>query len=108
MDLTDYIILISTLITSIGVIVGAVTKIVKKLIKKINEPLEKKQAKDSELSCKRWLVDFLSDVENGTPKNEVQYEYAYEVYDYYTNTLHKNSYIHDYWERVIKHNERKL
>ena len=101
MELTDYIILLASLVSSIGVIIGAVTKIVKKFIKKINEPLEKKQLKDSELSCKRWLVDFLSDVENGTPKNEVQYEYAHEVYDYYTNVLHKNSYIHDYWDRIM-------
>lgn len=101
MQLSDYIILIASLITSIGVIIGAVTKIIERFIKKINAPLEKKQLKDSELSCKRWLVDFLSDIENGVPKNEVQFEYAHEVYDYYTTVLHKNSYIHDYWERVM-------
>lgn len=101
MGITDYIILIASLVTSIGVIIGAVTKIVKGFIKKVNAPIEKKQLKDSELNCKRWLVDFLSDIENGVHKNEVQYEYAHEVYDYYTEVLHKNSYIHDFWERVM-------
>lgn len=102
MEMTDYIILTASLITSIGVIIGAVSKIMKRFIKKINGPLEKKQLKDSELNCKRWLVDFLSDIENGIPKNEVQVEYAYEIYDYYTNVLHKNSYIHDYWNKVMR------
>lgn len=51
--------------------------------------------------CRMWLVDFLCDIENGELKDEVQFKFAHEVYDHYTNELHENSYVHDKWERVM-------
>ena len=38
----------------------------------------------------------------GVEKDEVQIKRAYEVYEHYTKDLHKNSYIHDKWEKLMK------
>ena len=51
-------------------------------------------------SDKTFLTDFLSDIEQGIPKTEIQIKRAYEVFEEYIN-LHGNSYIHDKWE-VLK------
>lgn len=50
-------------------------------------------------SDKTYLTDFLSEVENGQVKTEIQKKRAYEIYEEYTN-LHGNSYIHDKWEEL--------
>lgn len=65
-------------------------------------PLEKKIDKIDENQCRNFLVDFLADIEKGQIKDEVQIKRAYEVYEHYTNDLHKNSYIHDKWEKLMK------
>lgn len=74
----------------------------KKIINKQLEPINKKIEKIDENQCRNFLVDYLADVEKGIPKDEVQTKRAYEVYEHYTNDLHKNSYIHDKWERLMK------
>lgn len=50
-------------------------------------------------SDKTYLTDFLSEVENGQAKTEIQKKRAYEIYEEYTS-LHGNSYIHDKWEEL--------
>lgn len=74
----------------------------KKIINKQLEPLNKRIAKIDENQCRNFLVDFLSDIEKGIKKDEVQTKRAYEVYEHYTADLHKNSYIHDKWEKLMK------
>ena len=66
------------------------------------EPVYKKIDKIDENQCRNFLVDFLADIENDVEKDEVQIKRAYEVYEHYTNDLHKNSYIHDKWEKLMK------
>lgn len=89
---------VATLITACGVIIGTMTK----LFDRAMAPIDKKIEKMDELQCKALLVDFLNDVENGIEKDEVQYKLAHETFDHYTKDLHKNSYIHDRWNCVMK------
>lgn len=74
----------------------------KKIINKQLEPINKKIDKIDENQCRNFLVDFLADIEKGIAKDEVQTKRAYEVYEHYTKDLHKNSYIHDKWEKLMK------
>lgn len=74
----------------------------KKVINKQLEPINKKMDKIDENQCRNFLVDFLADIEKGIEKDEVQTKRAYEVYEHYTEDLHKNSYIHDKWERLMR------
>lgn len=74
----------------------------KKTISKQFEPINKKIDKIDENQCRNFLVDFLADVDKGISKDEIQIKRAYEVYEHYTKDLHKNSYIHDKWERLMK------
>lgn len=99
---------VEELIKWIGLIagfIGSITTICifcKKVINKGFEPIYKKIDKIDENQCRNFLVDFLADVEEGIHKDEVQIKRAYEVYEHYTNDLHKNSYIHDKWEKLMK------
>lgn len=83
-------------------IVGTVLFGSKKIINKQLEPINKKIIKIDENQCRNFLVDFLADIDNGIKKDDVQIKRAYEVYEHYTNELHKNSYIHDKWEKARK------
>lgn len=96
-ELINIIVLIASFITAVGVIIGAIKKIIDSVMKPLNTTI---QGMD-ERQCRMWLVDFLNDIDNGIEKDEVQYKFAHEVYDHYTNDLHKNSYIHDKWDRVM-------
>lgn len=85
--------------------IGSITTICvfcKKVINKGFEPVYKKIDKIDENQCRNFLVDFLADIEKRMEKDEVQIKRAYEVYEHYTNDLHKNSYIHDKWEKLMK------
>ena len=85
--------------------VGIVASILigsKKIINSQLEPINKKIDKIDENQCRNFLVDFLADVEKGIEKDEVQIKRAYEVYEHYTRDLHKNSYIHDKWTKLMK------
>ena len=83
-------------------IVGTILIGSKKIINKQLEPINKKIIKIDENQCRNYLVDFLADIDNGIKKDDVQIKRAYEVYEHYTNELHKNSYIHDKWEKARK------
>ncbi len=74
----------------------------KRIINKQLEPVTKKIDKIDENQCRNFLVNFLADVEKGIEKDDVQIKRAYEVYEHYTKDLHKNSYIHDKWEKSKK------
>lgn len=50
---------------------------------------------------KTFLTDFLSDLENGVTKSDIQIKRAYEVYEEYVG-LNGNSYIHNKWEELVK------
>lgn len=50
---------------------------------------------------KTYLTDFLSEIEAGQTKTEIQKKRAYEVYEEYKK-LHGNSYVHDKWEELKK------
>lgn len=52
-------------------------------------------------SDKTYLTDFLSEVEGGQLKTEIQKKRAYEIYEEYTK-LHGNSYVHNKWEELVK------
>lgn len=58
---------------------------------------------------KTYLTDFLSDVEAGEPKSEIQIRRAYDIKREY-NDLGGDSYIDDKWEELVKMGllERKL
>lgn len=81
----------------VSILVGS-----KKIINSQLEPINKKIDKIDENQCRNFLVDFLADVEKGIEKDEVQIKRAYEVYEHYTRDLHKNSYIHDKWTKLMK------
>lgn len=46
---------------------------------------------------KTYLINFLSELENGIEKSDVQIKRAYEVYERYSKNG-GNSYVHDKWE----------
>lgn len=52
---------------------------------------------------KTYLTDFLSDLEKGTEKTEIQKKRAYEIYEEYTKKG-GNSYIHAKWEELREKN----
>lgn len=49
---------------------------------------------------KTFLTNFLSDIEQGIPKTEIQKMRGHEVYEEYTSK-HGNSYIHDKWVDLV-------
>ena len=51
---------------------------------------------------KTYLTDFLSELENGGQKSEIQKERAHEIYSEYTEQLKGNSYIHTKWSDLEK------
>ena len=48
---------------------------------------------------KTYLINFLSDLENGIKKTDGQIKRAYEIYERYCKNG-GNSYVHDKWEEV--------
>lgn len=47
-------------------------------------------------SDKTYLVDFISDLENGQAKTDIQKKRAYEIFEEYSS-YGGNSYVHDRW-----------
>lgn len=104
--------IIVALITAIGTIINTV--ISKKTNKKINTVDELKNKIDfmrneSKEDMKKhildadktYLINFLSELENGIQKTDVQIKRAYEIYERYTQNG-GNSYVHDKWDEVKK------
>ena len=87
--------------------VGTISAIFKKFLSAELEPIKRQIHKMDVKECRRFLIDFLVDVENGIEKDEVQWKFAHDVYDHYINELKENSYVKDKWERVVSngHNE---
>ena len=100
-SLFDGLIYCATVVGSATVISGIAMKWLKKKLTKIIEPMQIQIHKMDVKECRRFLIDFLVDVENGAVKNEVQWKFAHDVYDHYVNDLKENSYVRDFWERVV-------
>ena len=104
--------IIVAFITALGTIINTV--ISKKTNKKINNiddinqklDFMRNESKKDMLehtidADKTYLINFLSDLENGVPKTDVQIKRTYEIYERYVNNG-GNSYVHDKWEEVKK------
>lgn len=95
------------LITTVGVIINTlISNKTNRKIKKIDDLKEefKSQIQDSEYErYKTYLVDYLSEVENGVKKTEIQKERASEIYDKYIK-LGGNSYVKDKWKELQRKN----
>lgn len=100
-NLFDLIIHLATILGAITTIIGFVVKWLDKKLKSILQPIERQIHKMDVKECRRFLIDFLLDVEHGIEKDEVQWKFAHDVYDHYTLDLNENSYVKDKWERVI-------
>ena len=92
---------IVALITVSGTIIN--TLISKKTNKKVDCVAElKKDFKEHILDAdKTNLIIFLSELEIGMKKTDIQIKRAYEIYERYTANG-GNSYVHDKWEEVKK------
>lgn len=93
----------------IGKVKKPVDKAMENKIKEIVEPIYEKLdnvtidiKKLDKNQCMNYLVNFLEDLKNSIPKDDIQRKRASEVYDHYTYDLHGNSYIHDNWEKYMK------
>jgi hypothetical protein len=106
-SLMDLIIYLASFLGAVGAISAIVTKIIKKMISSEFQSLNRQIRKLDVKECRLFLIDFLVDIEAGVEKNEVQWKFAHDVYDHYTNDLKENSYVKDFWERVMNsgHNE---
>mgnify|MGYP004483003055 FL=1 len=98
-DIASTIITIASIITALGVISAFIGRAMNKVFKRVDK-LDIRE-------CRAYLIGFMRDLENGYVKDEVEWEYAHEVYDHYTNDLKQNSYIHDKWVRVTTKGAKK-
>ena len=102
-DVVSVIVTVSSVITALGIISAFIGVQMKRFFIR----LDKLDVRE----CRAYLIGFMRDLENGVIKDEVEWEYAHEVYDHYTNDLNQNSYIHDKWIRVttkgLKKNEEQ-
>ena len=106
-NLFDIVIYTASLIGAAGTITGILLKWLNKKLTEMLEPMQIQIYKMDVKECRRFLIDFLVDIDSGCEKNEVQWKFAHDVYDHYTNDLKENSYVKDFWERVViyGHNE---
>ncbi len=87
------------LITAVGTIINTV--ISKKTNKKVETiaDLKKDMLEHTIDADKTHLINFLSEIELGVKKTDVQIKRAYEIYERYCDNG-GNSYVHDKWEEV--------
>jgi len=93
------------LIIEISVLVGAITTITIGLKKGISKDicrLAEQIAHKDKCECKRYLTDFLTDIENKVEKSDIQIQMATETYDHYFRELKGNSWIEDKWNKLMK------
>ena len=96
---------IATTLAFIVSLVGSITylsNIIKKHLDKLFIPIIEDIKEVDKSQCKNYLVRFLKDIENGIQVSEVEKERAYECYAHYITELNGNSYIHDWWEKLMK------
>lgn len=72
-----------------------------KKIEKMQEDNKKDMLEHTLDADKTYLINFLSDLENGIKKTDIQIKRTYEVYERYRKNG-GNSYVHDKWEEVKK------
>lgn len=68
-----------------------------KKIDKMREESKKDMIEHTLDADKTYLINFLSELENGLKKTDVQIKRAYEIYERYSKNG-GNSYVHDKWE----------
>jgi len=84
--------IVVAVITVTGTIINTIVS------KKVNKKVENLQ--DHILDAdKTYLINFLSDIELGNRKTDIQIKRAYEIYERYTKNG-GNSYVHDRWEEI--------
>lgn len=71
----------------------------KKDMREIQEENKKDMLEHTLDADKTYLINFLSDLENGIKKTDIQIKRTYEVYERYRKNG-GNSYVHDKWEEV--------
>lgn len=71
----------------------------KKDMRAIQEENKKDMLEHTLDADKTYLINFLSDLENGIKKTDIQIKRTYEVYERYRKNG-GNSYVHDKWEEV--------
>lgn len=82
-------------------LIGAVASVVTALISR-NTNKKVKTIDEIRLeNGKTYLTDFISELESGVAKTEIQKQRASEIYDEYT-CLNGNSYVHSHWENLKK------
>ena len=99
-------VILSALIATAGTIIVAL------ISKNTNKKVEKMESIKSEFKTeinnfrkeydKTYLTDFLSELESGAQKSEIQLQRAHEIYSEYTDELKGNSYIHTKWSDLEK------
>ena len=94
---------LASVLGAVSTVSGFIIKWLDKRLKAIIEPIKSQIHKMDVKECRRFLIDFLVDVESGIEKDGVQWKFAHDVYDHYINELKENSYVKDKWERVIKY-----
>lgn len=113
--------IIGAVITT-GSVVVAITKISNFLKGKgdafrnwLNEPTKKellhlkKEFQDKDYrDCQKDLLDFLTDVDNGEYKTEVQIQHMCNMFKHYTKNLNGNTYIEKEWHRIMEKGERRV
>lgn len=72
-----------------------------KKIDKMREESKKDMIEHTLDADKTYLINFLSELENGLKKTDVQIKRAYEIYERYSKNG-GNSYVHDKWEESKK------
>lgn len=102
-NIFDLIIYAASVIASVGTIIGFVIKWLDKRIDAMIAPLKNQIHKMDVKECRRFLIDFLLDVEHGVKKDTVQWKFAFDVYDHYIKELCENSYVKDKWDDVVTH-----
>lgn len=95
--------IIVAIITSLGVIANTIISkrvSTNDLLKQINRL--KKQLEEVEINqIKQYLIRTMTYMEKEHIDKE-ELMYFYEQYDMYTNKFHKNSYIHDKYDKLKK------
>ncbi len=86
------------------------------VVKKNEDLLEKIESNRRELinkidyigvsDCKNFLVTMFGKIDSGKTLSTEEIKRLYEVYDVYENEYHKNSYIHDKFEKLRE--EKKI